>query len=174
MVAKTVLSSTRWCSTRAAFQLIGLAMTPGFPVALSPIISPNIVLYMDDWYCSRPSSSQVAARISCSTRRASVPGEGAVPIGAHRRTRSRPRASPIIAAPALRRNVEHFDGAVALVGDVCLAPVGQHRDARWCPPGRDLGDDAVIRGVDHRDRVAQVVCREEVTPVSRVRDVQRI
>src|ERR1700722_12440316 len=131
MVAKTVLSSTRWCATRAAFQPIGLAMTPGFPAAVSPIISPNIGEYMDDWYCSRPSSSQTAARTSCSTRRASAPGEA--PALSRRPARSRPRASSVIAvfpALALLRKVQDVDGPVVLVGDVCLVPAGQHRDAR--------------------------------------------
>src|ERR1700685_993519 len=194
MVAKTVFSRTRWCATRDGFQLIDRAMMPGFPAAVPPSICPNALVYMNDWYCSRPSSSQVPARSNCSTRRASVPGEVVAP--------SRPRTSSIIAAfpliPAqarlirfgrgrgpwsascliaalpLLRNVEDFDRAAVLVGDVCLAPVGQHRDARWSFPGRDLGDDAVIRGVDHRDRVAIVVCREEVAPVWRVREVQGV
>src|SRR5580704_12169513 len=141
-------------------------MTPGFPATVPPIICPNAWVYMNDWYCSIPSSSQVAARISCSTRRASVPGEVVA--------RSRPRASSIISALLLFRKVEDFDRAAALIGDVCLEPVGQHRDARWSFPRRDLGDDAVVRGVDHRDRVVLVVCREEVAPVWRVRDVQRV
>src|SRR5580693_3392119 len=173
MVAKTVFSSTRWCSTKAAFQLIGRAITPGLPCAVPPIISPNAWVYMNDWYCSRPSSSQMAAKASCSPRRASVPGEAAAPGRSRRRTRPRPRAGSVIVAFPLLRKVQDFDGAVVLVGDVGLVPVGQHRDARRRFPRRDLADDPVVGGVDHRDRVVLVVYRVDVAPVGRVRDLQR-
>ena len=38
IVAKIVLSSTRWCPTRVAFQVIGRAITAGLPAALSASI----------------------------------------------------------------------------------------------------------------------------------------
>ena len=50
MVAKIVLSSTRWCSTRVASQLIGRAMTDGLPGAVAASICPNALVYMNDWY----------------------------------------------------------------------------------------------------------------------------
>src|ERR1700761_2118602 len=175
MVAKTVFVSTRWCSTRAAFQPMGRAIKPGFPRAVSPIISPNASVYMNDWYCSRPSSSQMAARTSCSTRRASVPAEVVKARLIFDSARARTVVSiMLVAATALLRKIQDFDAAAVLVGDVGLASVGQHRDARRSFPGRDLADDTVVRSVDHRDRVVLVVYRVDVAPVRRVGELQRI
>ena len=70
-VAKTVFTSTWLCKTRVAFQVIGRAMTDGLPVAVPPIIWVNPLPYMNDWYCSKASRSQMAARPSCSVRLAS-------------------------------------------------------------------------------------------------------
>ena len=72
MVAKIVFTRTKWCSTRVAFQLMGRATTPGLPDDVPPIICPNALVNMNDWYWSTPSSSQIAARISCRVRR--MPG----------------------------------------------------------------------------------------------------
>ena len=69
-VAKIVLMSTLWCAIRRASQLIGLAMVEGLPDAVPASIWLNPLLYMNDWYCSTASSSQMAARY-CSSRRAS-------------------------------------------------------------------------------------------------------
>ena len=43
---------------RVADQLIGLAMTAGFPAELPASICGNALLNMDGWYCRMPSSSQ--------------------------------------------------------------------------------------------------------------------
>jgi hypothetical protein len=51
-----------------AFQVIGLAMTPGLPDAVPPSIWLNPLEYMKAWYCSTPSSSHIPASASCSTR----------------------------------------------------------------------------------------------------------
>ena len=66
MVAKVVFARTRWWSTRVAFQLMGRAMTPGFPADVLLSICPKALVNMTGWYCSTPSSSQIAARPSCS------------------------------------------------------------------------------------------------------------
>ena len=48
--------------------MIGLAITAGLPAAVPASIWPNPLVNMNDWYCSTASSSQTAARASCSTR----------------------------------------------------------------------------------------------------------
>src|SRR5208282_171541 len=53
---------------RVAFQLIGLATTPGLPDAVPASIWLNPLENMKDWYCSRASSSHIPASASCSSR----------------------------------------------------------------------------------------------------------
>src|SRR5882724_12496325 len=72
------------------------------------------------------------------SKEAAAAGEATVRINDERREGRQP---PL----ALLRDIQDFDGAVAVVGDVCLAPVGQHRDARRSLPDPDLGDDAAGR-----------------------------
>ena len=50
IVAKIVFSSTRWCSTRPACQVMGRAMTAGLPSAVPASIWANAFVYMNGWY----------------------------------------------------------------------------------------------------------------------------
>ena len=72
MVANAVFVETGWCSMMPDDQVIGRAMKPGLPAALSASICPNALVNIQDWYCKTASSSQIPARASCSARR--VPG----------------------------------------------------------------------------------------------------
>ena len=54
---------------RRADQVIGSAMTAGFPEAALPSICANALENMEDWYCSTASSSQMPASASCSRLR---------------------------------------------------------------------------------------------------------
>jgi hypothetical protein len=61
IVAKVVFSSTRWCCSRLASQVIGRAKTAGLPAADEASIWVNALVYMNGWNWSTPSSSHKAA-----------------------------------------------------------------------------------------------------------------
>ena len=84
MVANAALITARWCPTRRASQVIGLATTAGLPWAVAPIIWLKPVVNMEGWYCSRASSSQLAARPSWSHRRLSGASERAARVALRR------------------------------------------------------------------------------------------
>ncbi len=161
-----MLSSARCCSTKAAFQPIGRAMTAGFPAAVPPIICPNAWVYKDDWNCSTPSSSQAPAKVSCSTRRASVPGGAAAPARTHRRTRSRPRVSSVITAFPDRRS--GYFGRLS----ISMVPSFSSVTYACCP----LGSTAMLDGafpVATWPTTVYVLVSITVTELSSLSDVKR-
>src|ERR1700733_13207398 len=103
IVAKTALNSTRWWSIRVASQVIGFAMTAGLPSAVPASIWLKPLVNMNPWYCSTPSSSQMAARTSCSARLASTDGlaaTGSVPSLPRHAVRLPATATSVIGTPS--------------------------------------------------------------------------
>src|SRR5579863_4969244 len=74
-------------------------MTDGLPVAVPPINWVNPLPYMNDWYCSKASRSQLAASPSCSARLASSlrpAGWASVPSLPRHAVRPPATATPLI------------------------------------------------------------------------------
>jgi hypothetical protein len=76
MTAKAASVAAPWSATILADQVIGSAMTAGFPGAVPASIWANPLLNMKDWNCSTASSSHRPASQSWSRRRAVRGGPG--------------------------------------------------------------------------------------------------